>query len=108
MVTVLEQTTGRHPLSMLTNDKKVVASKIKIPWAPNIYSEWISTSALQEDAAPGKVPKLANRGTVNKQGLSQGIKDKQPLLALGRDGIEFAAHSGQHLTMGVQKDARWN
>jgi hypothetical protein len=107
-VTVLEQTTGRHPLSLLTNNNKVVASKIKIPWSPNIYSEWISTSALQEDAAQGKVTKLANRGTVNKQGLSQGIKDKHPLRALGRGGIEFAKNAGQHLTMGVQPDARWN
>ncbi|MFT4940309.1 MAG: hypothetical protein ACI88A_003361 [Paraglaciecola sp.] len=107
-VTVLEQTTGRHPLSQLTNNKKVFASKIKIPWSPNIYSEWISTSALQEDAVQGKVTTLANRGTVNKKGLSQESSHKQPLRGVGRGGIEFAANAGQHLTMGVQKDARWN
>jgi hypothetical protein len=107
-VTVLEQTTGRHPLSLLTNDKKVVASKVKIPWSPDIYSEWIATSALQEDAAQGKVTKLPNRGTVNKEGLSQGIKNRQPLRAHGQSGVEFAANAGQHLTMGVQRDARWN
>ena len=107
-VSVLEQTSGRHPLSQLTNSDKVVASSVKIPWSPNIYSEWISTSALQEDAPLGKVAALSSRGTVNKAGLTQQNRDKQPQLSEARNGIEFAANSGQHLSMGVQEDARWN
>ncbi|MAX26202.1 MAG: hypothetical protein CMJ19_17035 [Phycisphaeraceae bacterium] len=105
-VTVLEQTQGRHPLSM-TIGKEVLASGVQIPWGIDIFSEWITCAYLQEDVAPGRVAQHIARGTRTRD-ASQQEPALQPSHITPGDGIFFAENLGQQLTMERERDARWN
>ena len=107
MVSVSEQTRGRHPLSQIIAAESVIESGRKVPWAIDIFPEWISTAYLQEDVAAGPVSEHKSRGTVeaNATAASTG---QQPVRQPDRGGIAFAENSGQTLTMPGQRDACWN
>lgn len=104
-VTILEQTQGRDPLSVRI-PKSFLKSANKIPWAINMFPEWISTAYIQDDVAPGKVEKIVTRGTVSRD-ASQSNPELQPT-KIADGGIEFAANSGQYLSMKGMRDARWS
>lgn len=105
-VTIQEQTQGRHPLSMLV-PKRIVESKTKIPWAIDIFPEWISSAYMQEDVAAGKVAGHSPRGTVQAKG-SQDSPTLQPEKTEAGSGVVFAADSGEFLLLPGQRDAQWN
>ena len=104
-VSIEEQTAGRHPLSFLT--KSVLESEVKIPWAIDIFPEWVMSGYFQEDLAQGAVGQHPPRGTI-KATASQEARTLQPGKPGQRSGVEFAASSGQFLSMPGQRDARWN
>ncbi|MFG0247449.1 MAG: hypothetical protein ACF8OB_01075 [Phycisphaeraceae bacterium JB051] len=105
-VTPLEQTQDRHPLSM-TIGKEVMSSKVQIPWAIDVFPEWITCAYLQEDISAGKVQQIDPRGTRTRL-ASQDQTDAQPLMQQQRGGVVFASNSGQYLSMPGERDARWN
>jgi hypothetical protein len=105
-VTILEQTQGRHPLSMLV-PKRICEGKRKIPWCIDIFPEWISSAYFQEDVPVGTVNQHVPRGTV-KATASQESEALRPRKSGDGAGVEFAANSGQLLAMPGQRDARWN
>ena len=105
-VTIAEQTAGRHPLSMLV-PAHFLDSGIQIPWALDIFSEWISTAYFQEDVEVGAVSEYAPRGTVSIT-ATQSEQVLQPRKSVVGNGVEFAANTGQHLSMPGHRDARWN
>ena len=104
-VTVAEQTAGRHPLSFLT--QPMLKSDVKIPWAIDIYPEWIMSGFVQEDVAEGPVAEHAARGT-RAATATQSDEALRPVKSGPRTGVEFAAGSGRHLTMPGHRDARWD
>ncbi|HEV7301567.1 MAG TPA: hypothetical protein VGN72_19540 [Tepidisphaeraceae bacterium] len=106
-VTIPEQTQGRHPLSTVI-PKTFPQSDVKIPWGIDMFPEWISTAYLQEDLEPGEVKEHAPRGLFTKHNATPVNDSKLPKRAADRGGIEFAANSGQQLTMPGARDARWN
>lgn len=105
-VTIQEQTAGRHPLSM-TVGKGVLQSGVQIPWGIDIFPEWISTACFQEDAPQGAVANQPSRGIRPKE-VTQTDQDMMPVKHLAGSGVEFAANSGQFLSMPGERDARWN
>ena len=107
MVTVEEQAEGRHPLSMLIDPQDIAKADVRMPWTIDLFSEWISSAYVQEDAPQGKVAEHATRGTI-KANASQPVPDLQPTRSDKGGGVEFAANTGQHFTMPGQRDARWN
>ena len=107
-VTIEEQTAGRHPLSMIIPAARITSSLDKIPWAIDIFPEWITTAYLQEDVAEGAVAEHTVRGTRRNSPALQATVELQPKKVHARSGIEFAADSGQHFSMKGQRDARWN
>ncbi|MBN2713208.1 MAG: hypothetical protein JXR97_12375 [Planctomycetes bacterium] len=105
-VTILEQTQGRHPLS-LRIPKRMLQSNTKIPWAIDLFPEWVMSGYLQEDIEIGPVMGHMARGTI-KYLAEQKNAALQPQKRTAKGGIEFAANSGQHFTIPGQRDARWN
>lgn len=105
-VTVDEQSRDWHPLSVLM-PRRLVESARKIPWAIDIFPEWISSAYLQDDVAPGKVASHMPRGTI-PAGAEQADLVRQPQKTGERSGIEFAANSGQFLTLPGRREARWD
>ncbi|QNN21634.1 hypothetical protein HED60_04880 [Planctomycetales bacterium ZRK34] len=106
-VTIAEQTRDRHPVSVLVNREHIAASHDKIPWAIDIFPEWLSSAYLQEDLGPGPIAELQPRGTIHIT-AAQETESLQPGMSAPGAGIEFAADSGQHLVMPGHRDARWN
>lgn len=107
VVTVAEQTEGRHPLSQLIEAESITSSQRKIPWSPDIFSEWISNAYFQEEASEGRVASHPARGTVNNRDAKQEDPKRQPLNPGNGQGVVFEANSGQQLSMLGHKDARW-
>lgn len=105
-VSILEQTQGRHPLSV-TIGKEVLASGIQIPWAIDIFPEWIMTAYVQEDVQLGSLREHSARG-IRLKNATQQNRDRQPQQSGLHRGVEFVSNSGQHLTMSGERDARWN
>ncbi len=104
-VTILEQTQGRDPLSVRI-PKSFLQSTNKISWAINMFPEWISTAYIQEDVAVGKVEKIVTRGTVSRDAV-QSNPELQPTNTSDY-GIEFAANSGEYLSIQGMQHARWS
>lgn len=105
-VSILEQTQGRPPLSLLVPDT-ILASEKKIPWTLDIFPEWLSSAYFQEDVARGTVAKHAPRGTIRLD-AAQESDVAQPKLGEMGSGITFAANSGQFLKMPGRRDAPWD
>lgn len=105
-VTVLEQSQGTPPLSQLL-PKRILDIASKIPWAIDIFPEWLSSAYLQEDVEPGPVAMLTPRGTIQVI-AEQAEAALQPKKAGSRSGIEFAADSGQHFSMPGHRAARFD
>jgi hypothetical protein len=106
-VTIEEQSDGRHPLSMTIPAQAIIDSDRKIPWGIDIFPEWISTAYLQEDVGVGAVAEHAPRGLF-KLPATPADASKQPRRSAAGTGVEFAANSGQQLTMPGHRPARWN
>ncbi len=105
-VSIAEMSAGRHPLQFLV-PKRIIDSRAKIPWTLDIFPEWLSTAYFQEDTATGEVAEHTPRGTIPAK-ASQVTTTLQPRKNTERGGVEFAANTGQFLTMPGQRDARWN
>ncbi|HEY9250055.1 MAG TPA: hypothetical protein VIO38_13025, partial [Rariglobus sp.] len=105
-VSIVEQGAGRHPLPALIRNS-FPENGPRIPWTIDIFPEWLSSAYFQEDVPAGRVAELAPRGTIPVK-AGQMIDTLRPLRPSGAAGVEFAADSGQHLTMPGQRDARWN
>ncbi|MBW3636025.1 MAG: hypothetical protein KY445_06100 [Armatimonadetes bacterium] len=105
-VTIQEQEQGRHPLSMLV-PRSIANSEQKIPWAIDIFPEWISTAYLQEDVAPGTVAEHSTRG-IYQRNATPVVQTKLPKKPAKGSGVEFAANSGQQLMMPGHRNARWD
>lgn len=105
-VTIEEEAADRPPLAFLV-PQRVIESPTKIPWALDLFAEWISTAYLQEDAAAGAVSRHVPRGTVPTN-AEQNDPLRQPQKSAAGAGIAFAADSGQFLSMAGERDARWN
>jgi len=107
-VTVLEQEPqGQHPLQMRLPSQRITASAEKIPWAIDVFPEWITTAYVQEDVPVGKVAEHSARGT-RLISATQQATDRQPSKQAARGGIAFAENSGQQLSMPGYRDARWD
>lgn len=105
-VTIEEQAMGRRPLTM-TIGAEFLQSGVKIPWAIDAFPEWISLAYVQEDAAVGSVSELVGRGSLTQ--TAKPVKDtKLPAKSANGSGIEFAANSGQQLTLPGNRNARWD
>ena len=105
-VSIQEQTEGRHPLSM-TLPKIILESNRKIPWAVDIFPEWISSAYLQEDVAVGRISRHQTRGNITADAV-QDDAELQPVKKSEKRGVEFVENSGQFFSMPGQRDARWN
>lgn len=105
-VTIQEQSAGRHPLSQLV-PMRFLQSKNKIPWAINLFPEWIMSGHFQDDVATGPVSEQPVRGTIDIKPSQENVA-LQPRKAGARGGVEFAANSGQHCSMPGHRDARWS
>jgi len=105
-VSVAEQTTGRLPLSLRIPDA-AIDNEEKIPWALNLFPEWLTTAYFQDDVVAGKVAEHVSRGTIVRN-ASQSTSSYVPQKLDTGTGIEFDENSGQFLTMNGQRDARWN
>jgi hypothetical protein len=105
-VTVLEQTTGRLPLS-LRIPESAHNSNQKITWALNLFPEWLMSAYFQEDVEIGEVVTHHSRGSLNRDATQQNDYLQPEKIAIN-NGIEFAENSGQYLSMPGQRDARWN
>jgi hypothetical protein len=104
-VTILEQTQGRDPITVRI-PKSFLQNTKKLPWAINMFPEWLSTAYIQEDVAVGKVDEIVTRGTANRPATQSDVALQPSKTADG--GIEFAANSGQYLSMVGMKEARWS
>lgn len=105
-VSILEQTTGRLPLSLrIPND--ALNDEQKIPWALNLFPEWLMTAYFQDDVLTGKVSEHESRGN-SARNATQSSNDLEPEKLANNAGIEFKENSGQFLTMKGQREARWN
>ncbi len=107
-VTIAEQTAGRHPLSMIIPAERIIESETKIPWGIDIFPEWISTAYFQEDAQTGPVTELVPRGVFDTSVAKPTVENKRPVKSGEGSGIEFAASTGQQLTMPGRRHARWD
>ena len=87
-VTIQEQTAGRDPLSQRIPDT-MVEELPPIPWAIDIFPEWIMTAYLQEDVTPGPVAQCDVRGTIKATG-TQNTQTLQPVKEGPVGGIQFA------------------
>ncbi|MEI8666565.1 hypothetical protein P4S81_19745 [Pseudoalteromonas sp. B28] len=96
-VTVLEQTTGRLPLS-LRIPKRAIDSTIKVTWALNLFPEWLMSAYFQEDTEIGNVINHSSRGTITAN-ATQAKLSLQPSKTRKNNGVEFAENSGQYLIM---------
>jgi hypothetical protein len=105
-VTVLEQTQGRHPLSM-TIGNEVLASGVQIPWGVDIFSEWLTSAFFQEEAPTGSIAEFEPRG-IRPRIATQENAAQQPVKSDFRDGIIFEENAGKYLQMPGERDARWN
>lgn len=105
-VTVLEQTKGRLPLS-LRIPESARNSNQKIPWAINLFPEWLMSAYFQEDIAIGAVVTHPSRGNIERDATQENLP-LQPVKVAINSGIEFKENSGQYLSMAGQRDARWN
>lgn len=105
-VTVLEQSQGRPPLSLLL-PARVLEMKTAVPWAIDIFPEWISSAYLQEDVAPGAIAEHVPRGTIQVK-AGQADAALQPKKTAARSGVEFATDSGQHFALPGHKAARFD
>jgi len=105
-VSILEQTTGRLPLS-LRIPSTAINNEQKIPWALNLFPEWLMTAYFQDDVSIGKINKHYSRGN-SVRNATQSNSDLEPEKLASNDGIEFKENSGQYLTMSGQREARWN
>jgi hypothetical protein len=105
-VTIEEEATGRPPLPFII-PKQIVEDERKIPWTIDLFPEWLSSAFLQEDVTAGPVSGFAARGVISSA-AAQPQEALRPTKGAGRGGIEFAANTGQHVTMPGQRDARWN
>jgi hypothetical protein len=105
-VTIAEQSQGRLPLTT-TIGPELLKSGVKIPWAIDAFPEWISVAYLQEDVSKGDAKVLKPRGLfeLNAQATKESKPPKKP--AAGR-GVEFAANSGQQLSLPGHRNARWD
>lgn len=106
MVTIEEQAANRPPLSKLV-PRRIAESATKIPWAIDIFPEWITAAYLQDDVAVGALAVLTPRGTVPRA-----AQQDSPALRPGKGrtggGVEFAANSGQHLLAPCEPNARFD
>ncbi|MDC9530765.1 hypothetical protein [Pseudoalteromonas sp. Angola-7] len=105
-VTILEQTQGRLPLSMRIPERAISSEK-KVPWALNLFPEWLMTAYFQEDAQVGKLPKHSSRGTIIAN-ATQTTDALQPVKTDAKKGIEFLENTGSYFAVPGQRDARWN
>ncbi len=105
-VTILEQTQGRHPLSM-TIGQEVIKSGVQIPWGIDIFPEWLMCAYFQEDVQIGQVNEHLARG-IRLRNAAQDDTSKTPQKTSDKSGIIFAENSGQHMSMLGERDARWN
>lgn len=105
-VTILEQTQGLDPLSMRL-PRRFLQRTNKIPWAIDLFPEWLSTEYLQEDVVIGKIAQQSSRGTM-PMAVAQSVLALQPSKTSEGRGVEFAANSGQYLTMPGVQHARWS
>lgn len=105
-VTVEEQSRELPPLSILL-PRRIIDSNRKIPWAIDIFPEWLSSVYLQEDVATGEIAEHSPRGTIAAK-ASQPTATLQPSKTRAGGGIEFTANSGRFFTMPGQRDAPWN
>lgn len=105
-VSIQEQEEGRHPLSFRV-PRRILQSRNKIPWAMDLFPEWIMTAYVQEDVAPGPVAGHAPRGII---ALAAAQEDAalQAAKAGPRDGVAFAANQGGRLSIPGHRDARWS
>ncbi len=106
-VSILEQSQGRHPLTMLIPPHSLAEAGVRIPWAIDAFPEWITSAWLQEDIAEGTVAKHVARGTQPSQ-ATQSTEALHPHKNANRGGVEFAANSGQNLSMPGYEDAGWS
>ena len=110
-VTVLEQTQGQDPLSVRIDAPALLAKNVEIPWAIDLFPEWITTALFQEDVAQanalGEHQARGNHASVAKAGSAQA----RPSVRTPGGGVEFGANSGQHLTLPgefeAHMDYRW-
>ena len=102
-----QQSQGHHPLSLLLDRDALEASATPIPWAIDLFPEWITTAYFQEDAPVGELSQHPARGTIPAD-AAQPDADLQPSLAAPGRGVAFAADSGQHLVLPGQRYAHWN
>ena len=105
-VSILEQTNGRLPLS-LRIPSSAITNEQKIPWALNLFPEWIMTAYFQDDVSTGKDKNHNSRGNRVKY-ATQSNSNLEPEKKANSSGIEFKENSGQYLTMSGEREARWN
>jgi hypothetical protein len=105
-VSILEQTTGYLPLSLRIPIIAIDAEE-KVPWALNLFPEWLTTAYFQDDVVSGPVSEHTSRGTIARN-ATQTNDSLEPEKLADNGGIEFTENSGQYLTMSGQRDARWN
>jgi hypothetical protein len=105
-VSIAEQTSGRLPLS-LRIPSTAITNEQKIPWALNLFPEWIMTAYFQDDVSTGKVSSHNSRGN-SVRNATQTTYQLEPEKLNNNDGIEFKENSGQYLSMSGQREARWN
>ncbi|MDR1190469.1 MAG: hypothetical protein LBK60_02245 [Verrucomicrobiales bacterium] len=104
-VTLEEMIAGRHPLQQVIG-ADFLAQPAAVPWAVDVFPEWIMTAYTREDVAAGGVAVLPARGNFPIAG-AQPDTALQPRKAAD-GGIEFAADSGQFIQMDGHRDARWS
>lgn len=105
-ITVLEQTAGKSPLSVLIS-KYTAISNSSIPWALNLFPEWLMTAYFQEDVESGQISHHLARGSIKADAIQENYY-RQPTKLKEKSGIEFTENSGEFLSMPGQRDARWN
>lgn len=105
-VTILEQTQDRPPLSMLV-PKRIIDVETRIPWAIDIFPEWISTAFLQENAPVGNIEEITAIGVYPREAVLVNPASKLRKTAEGA-GVEFSAKSGAQVSTLGRKDARWD
>ncbi len=106
-VTIAEMEQGRHPLT-LRIPRDFPAKNVHIPWTIDLFPEWLSTAYLQDDvAATGEIAEHASRGLI-KRPAAQADAALRPRKLRDGGGVEFAANSGQHLSMEGHRDAFLN
>ncbi len=105
-VSIREQSEGRPPLSLLLPES-ITQIDQRIPWAIDIFPEWLTTAFLQEDVKIGKVHQHDSRGVVPRS-ATQLDAMMQPMKTSSKSGVVFTADSGQHFSTEGRRDARWD